>query len=337
MHTNVYITIDTENSMGGAWDDPILQPVGSDRRIYCYINGKSYGIGWICEELNARKLKATFFAEVFGSLVFGKDETREWFQYLLDQGQDVQLHTHLNFYFFSQRVASGQNGAYRSDNLTDIKGPLRDELLEQACEIFRQMAGYNPIAYRAGNWCIDRALLKDLSAKGIIIDASYNQAFRDSRSLGDGLDLVNGLHMVDRIWEMPVAVTRQYLPIATIDELRPLDPVSLSCWELRKALDDYHTSGASHVSISFHSFSGVKPKDRQYTETKPDRVVRRRFKFLLDYLSENRDRFRVSTFSELAGQLQSGDVGKRHASIPRLGFFHPLARNVVQAVNSIYY
>jgi len=325
--------------MGGAWGNSNLRPVGADRRIYCYIDGKSHGIGWICKELNARNLKATFFAEGFGALIFGEDETREWFQYLLDQGQDVQLHTHLSFYFFSQRAPSGPNSRAPTDNLADIEGPLRGELLEQACEIFRRMAGYDPVAYRAGNWRMDRRLLQDLRAQGIVLDTSFNRGIQGSGSFDEGLDPLNALQFIEGIWELPVTVAHQGLPVDSVaDGLRAVTATSLSRWELRKVLDDSHASGATHVCIAFHSFHGVKPKDVQYTKMKPDRIVQRRFEFLLDYLAANQDRFHVSTVGELAGQLQTQpDMEERRASVPKLGFFHPLARKLVQGINSIYF
>jgi hypothetical protein len=339
VRTNVYLTIDTENSMGGAWGNSSFRPVGADRRIYCYIDGKSHGIGWICRELNARNLKATFFAEVFGALIFGEDETREWFQYLLEQGQDVQLHTHLSFYFFSQRAAGGQHSRAPTDNLADIEGPLRGELLEHACEIFRRMAGYDPIVYRAGNWRMDRELLQDLKAKGIVLDTSFNRALQGSGSFDEGLDSVNALQLVEGMWELPVTVAHQRLPVDSVaDGLRAITATSLSCWELRKVLDDSHASGTTHICIAFHSFNGVKPKDVQYTEMKPDRIVQRRFEFLLDYLAANQDRFHVSTVGDLARQLQSStEFVDSRASVARLGLLHPLARKLVQGMNSIYY
>ena len=64
MRTNVYLTVDTEHSMGGAWANAALHPVPTERRIFCRIAGKDHGIGWLCEELGKRNFRATFFAEM---------------------------------------------------------------------------------------------------------------------------------------------------------------------------------------------------------------------------------------------------------------------------------
>ena len=324
--------------MGGAWDDPLLRPVPAERRIFCRIRGESYGVGWMCRELNARHLKATFFSEVFGSLVFGEDDTRRWFQYLLDQGQDVQLHTHLTFHGYSRWRETGGNVCDKTDDLAALEAPLRRELVERACNLFLRAAGYAPTAYRAGNWRSSRALLNDLRACGVAVDASFNRCLQGRGSFDHEPLVPNRLQSIDGTWELPLTVARQSFPaLAPTGGFRPFDPVSMSCWEMRKLLDDAHASHMSHISVIFHSFSAVKPKDVQYTRLKPDRIVRRRFEFLLDYLAVNPDRFRVSTVGQLVREVSAG-VGTlplRAPVVPSLGFFHPLARNFVQVANSL--
>jgi hypothetical protein len=85
-----------------------------------------------------------------------------------------------------------------------------------------------------------------------------------------------------------------------------------------------------------HSFSGVKTRDVQYRQMKPDRVVRRRLRFFLDYLAANPDRFRVSTCEELVSELSEAQPYEC-GELPSLGFFHPLARKFAQGMNSIYW
>jgi hypothetical protein len=338
MRTNVYLTIDTEHSMGGAWANPTLRPVPTERRIFCRIDGKDHGIGWLCDELGRHKFRATFFAEMFGSLFFGRDDTRSWCQYLLDCGQDVELHTHLNLYYYTQQQAAAPRvTSAPTDDLANVPSPLRTELLEQACDLFRYATGYHPRAFRAGNWRADRALMSDLAKAGIRLDSSFNPAARAGGSFAGETLEVNALQRIDRLWELPLSVVRQSLPEPhLVDGARPFDLVSLSSWEIRKSLDDAHQAGTPHVVAVLHSFSGVKPKDVQYGQMKPDSVVRRRVRSFLDHLAANRDQFRVSTCDELVAELNDTQPGVGCAP-PNLGFVHPLARKVVQAVNSIYW
>lgn len=337
MKTKVYFTVDTESSMGGAWANPNLRPVPAKRRIYCDLDGESLGIGWICRELNRRGQRATFFAEVFGSMVHGEAETREWVQYLLDQGQDVQLHTHLNFYFYALQSQGREVGGQRTDNLADIQGPARLELLKQGCALFRSAAGYDPTAFRAGSWRCHADLLTDLASVGIVLDASFNRTEQGRGSFDRENVTVNKLQKLGSMWEFPITVARQTMPDRAIpDGLRPFDPTSMSGWEMRKVLNDAHDAGMQHISAVFHSFSGVKASDVQYLNFRPDHVVRSRFQGLLDFVAMNDDRFEMATMGDLAASLaRVTDASFDQVVVPELGFLHPLARKTVQALNRV--
>jgi peptidoglycan/xylan/chitin deacetylase (PgdA/CDA1 family) len=335
MKTKVYFTVDTENSMGGAWSDPTLSPVPSDRRIHCRIDGVDHGIGWICQELLKRNFKATFFAEVFASQVFGEEDSRRWMGYLKDHGQDVQLHTHLNFHYYAQQLAQGTPVTRRTDDLARLEEGDRRRTLAQACDIFQRLVGEAPRVYRAGNWACSRALLADLRQHGIVLDSSCNHVVKGKGSFDDTDLQINALQQVDGMFELPVTLAQQSLPEPRLREgLRPLDPTSMSSWELRTALEQAQQAGMPHVVLVFHCFSFVKSGDDQYRSLKADKIVMNRFTDLLDHLLAHEDRFEVSTLGALAHALASGGSESQGAvCVPQLGFFHPLARKLVQIAN----
>jgi hypothetical protein len=179
--------------------------------------------------------------------------------------------------------------------------------------------------------------MSDLAKAGIRLDCSFNPASRAGGSFAGETLEINALQRIDSLWELPLSVVRQSLPEPhLVDGMRPFDLVSLSSWEIRKALDEAHKARTPHIVAVLHSFSGVKPKDVQYWRMKPDRVVRHRVRCFLDHLAANRDRFRVSTCDELVTEMS--EVQPSVGGIPpNLGFIHPLTRKVVQAVNSIYW
>lgn len=337
MKTKVYITVDTECSMGGAWADPSMQPVPPERRIFCNIAGESHGIGWLCHALQKHGFKATFFSEVFGIEVFGEEVTRHWIGFLQDHGQDVQLHTHLNFHFYARHLVSPLKPSDRTDNLANLPIERQRELLMRACELFARLTGQAPKVFRAGNWVCNRGLLESLREKGIVLDASFNACAQQHGSFPGEDVQVNRLQRIGPMWEFPITLAHQSLPDPVLHRgLRPLDPTSMSVWELCKSLDDCHAQGMEHVSIVLHSFSLVKSKDDQYRQLRPDRVVQDRVIRLLDFLDTHRDRFSVSTMGQLAEELSSQTVQPTaRTHIPELGFFHPAARKLVQAVNRL--
>ncbi|NMM75429.1 hypothetical protein [Acidovorax sp. SRB_24] len=337
MKTKVYFTVDTENSMGGAWSDPTLRPVPSDRRIHCRIDGADHGIGWICQQLVKRNFKATFFAEVFASQVFGEDDSRRWMAYLKDHGQDVQLHTHLNFHFYAQQLAQGTLITRRTDDLVRLEDVERRRTLAQACEIFERLVGERPRVFRAGNWVCSRELLADLLQQGIVLDSSYNHVVKGKGSFDETSLKVNALQVIDGMFELPVTLAHQMLPEPRLREgLRPLDPTSMSSWELRSSLEQAQQAGMEHVVLVLHCFSFVKSRDAQYQDLRPDRVVMNRFTALLDHLMAHNDRFEVSTLGELANSLRPVDlVTDTQTRIPQLGFARPLVRKLVQIANRL--
>ena len=70
-------------------------------------------------------------------------------------------------------------------------------------------------------------------------------------------------------------------------------------------LDAAAAAGQEHFVVVFHSFSAVKPKDVEWKEMRPNRMVIRRLEGLFQYLADNPDRFRVSTMGKAAEELST--------------------------------
>lgn len=342
LKTQVYITVDTENSMGGAWARPEVRPVPSDRRVFCRINGTDHGIGWQCDELARRGMRASFFCEVLSSFVLGEDDTRAYVDYLLQRGQDVQLHTHPTFWFYSRYLAAKAEGrefdhSERSDKLARLPEPTQRFLLEQACAVFKRFTGRSPAAYRAGGYQANTRSLAILRELGIVLDTSFNPAYQGQGSF-DGENLTpNVPQQVAGLWEIPVTVAIENLPDPRKPtRFMPFEISAISVPEMRGILDHAHQAGMEHVVVMFHSFSGVKPKDDQHTAMRPDSIVRSRFTQFLDHLARNSARFEVSTFGDLAARLPS--LSAREAvPMPELGYGRPFVRKAVQLLNHWYW
>jgi len=340
--TRVYLTVDTENSMGGAWDDVSKRPVPAERRIFCKIGERDLGIGWICDELDQRGFRATFFCEVLASLVLGEADTASYLNFLVARGQDVQLHAHPVFYFYRKyldAVSRGENYNHSQtcDNLGRLSIDLQRQLLQSAYQIFVRLTGKPPVAYRAGGYNCSLETLTILANLGLLMDSSFNATYQGRGSF-DGADIaLNIAQRIQGLWELPVTVARQSLPDSAFRTgLKPFEVSSISAWEMRRMLDHASSNGVEDVVVMFHSFSAVKARDLQYTQIRPDRIVRHRFAALLDYLAQRSDRFIVTTFSDIANdtnQLQ----GQPRGSVADLGFARPLARKLVQGANRFFW
>ena len=68
--TEVCITIDTEFSVGGNFENPELHPV-AEPMVLGEIDGKEHGLGFLLDSLSEFGMCATFFVEALQTAYFG--------------------------------------------------------------------------------------------------------------------------------------------------------------------------------------------------------------------------------------------------------------------------
>lgn len=334
----VYLTVDVECSMGGAWGHPERRPVPPERRMLCRNEDGEWGTGFLAGELSRYGLRATFFTEIFAAEVFGEEPLRQVAQGLLDAGQDVQLHLHPIFHRYAERragrddLAPTRPGAW-PDAFTSYGEPEQSRLIGRGAELFRRIVGRGAVAFRAGGYMGDRATLRCLARAGIPLDSSANPACQGSFP---GMSMPpNRACSLEGVWEVPVTVARTRFPDR--GPLKHLEISALSFGELRSALWAAYRGGLRHVVLVFHSFSAVKARDLGYERFRPDRIVIRRLRRLLRFLAENPTTFRVRTFADLAQDKEIESPAHCSTLLPDLGPVRPFLRKAVQAVNRMYW
>lgn len=272
--------------------------------------------------------------------MLGEEDTRSYLEFLLEQEQDVQLHVHPNFYFYSEKLwAQAQNAEYfpprQPDSLSALPAEDQAAILHTAADIFRYLTGRQPAAFRAGSYQANSTTLAILSQLGFRIDSSYSPVYRSAGSFpGEALPF-NQPFLLEGVLELPVTVVRQQLPAPNKPGgLVQMEICALSASEMQSSLDQLQQTGVKDVVIVHHSFACVKARDVQYRDLRPDRIVMRRFTALLDYLASHPDRFEVATMGQLAGagNPRSADAP---GAIPSLGYLKPLVRTFQQAVSQI--
>ena len=325
----VFITIDVETSIGGAFAKPDkLRPVGADKRIYGQIGNKEYGIPLIIEILNSYNLKATFFVEPFCSFYFGEKIIKEICNYILNHGHDVQLHLHPNYQIF--KCPDWQERAKRKELFPDIiaKYNLDEQinLIRQAKKILEK-CGVTPIAFRAGCFGANLDTLTALKENDFLIDSSYNLSFlgktcfiHPSRFTSHfslltshllPLTYLNDLALINGIYELPI--TNYYdFKIGNFKRLRTLDICAVSFYEMKKILRYALKKGPKHITFILHSFSFIKKRDVQYKTARPNFIVINRFKKLCEFLSKNKNLFKVITLSQFAQSLPDYGLRTKH-------------------------
>lgn len=292
---NVFITVDTEHSIGGAFADPKLKPVGNAKRIYGRIGDKEYGIALLMDIADNHGLKLTFFVEVFNRYYFGPEETRQVVEYIRKRGHDVQLHIHPNYLNFT--TDSPQDLAY-SDLLCDYSQQQQVEMLGQAREWLSEYGVENPVAFRAGCYGANLWSLQALAVNGFLMDSSFNRAFLGRTCMLPDWG-INDLSLQEGVFEFPITNFQEQSGLRS-SRTMPLDINGVSFQEMRHVLQQaLNSQGPNNVTVILHSFSFVRSRDVQYNQMRPRRHVIRRFERLCAFLTENKRDFQTMTFGEL--------------------------------------
>ena len=132
MKPGVYITVDVECSMGGAWSSADLRPVSPARAMMGEYGEKRLGIPLICDILEDSGLTATFFVDPFAEEQAHPGKTGPVCEYLVERGQDVQLHIHPNHKHYGMKQ-QGQPHPF-TDMMADLEPAWQRQLLEEGAE-----------------------------------------------------------------------------------------------------------------------------------------------------------------------------------------------------------
>jgi hypothetical protein len=328
---NVLITIDTEHSIGGAFKDPRLKPVGNDKRVYGRINGKEYGIPLIMDIAEANGLTLTFFVEVLNKFYFGEDETRQVCAYILQRGHDVQLHLHPNFLNFKEK------DPWRCKYQDNMHAYSRDEqvaILSLGKDILSSYTGRNPVAFRAGNYGADSNTLLALAETGFLMDSSYNRAFHRAGRINLAENF-NDIGKVGDIYEVPVTnfIQKGFLGGK---RFRPLDINGVDFEEIRHVLEQSQHSRMPAATIVIHSFSFIRAHDPQYKTCSLRHNVIKRYSKICSYLQQNNDRFQTTTMQEFGNMINGKTFSNSCEKLPTVPLKLSLARMVNQVWNELF-
>jgi hypothetical protein len=88
----VCITIDTEFSIGGNFEDPALAPV-TEPIVLGSVGGREQGLGFLLDSLGEFGIRATFFVETLQTAYFGDEPMGGIARRIAAAGHDVQLHS----------------------------------------------------------------------------------------------------------------------------------------------------------------------------------------------------------------------------------------------------
>ena len=318
--------------MGGAWGDPMLKPVSPARAIWGEYGRRQLGLPLIVDILKRHGLAATFFLTPFIAEQGYTDEAERICEFLIDCGQDVQLHIHPNHWAYG--LAQKNEPHRRTDYMSELSPQERLALLQEGSERLTHWTGRPCVAFRAGNMGASEETLVQVEEAGLLIDSSYTFPYAGGQCRFRPEDPYNGSKRYGGVIELALSGFLQGR-VPWDAPAKPLDLTGISFPECREAIRRICGAGADAVVI-LHSFSPFKVRNVRYEGGRPNRVVIRRFQALCHWLSASGE-FPVHTFDRLAAAVSAGEYTPHAVPPCRLNHPRALVRKAVQAWNRFYW
>lgn len=308
MPTQVCITIDTEFSIAGAFTDSSLLPVSAPM-VWCDVNGRSEGLGFLLERFQRSQIPATFFVETAHRNYFHEDPMKPIVGRIRADGHDVELHAHPCWTVF--RHPDWRELVRREPRQDDFFGRGEDSsvaLIQQGIDAFADWGAPRPQVFRSGSLQHDDALYRAMARAGMPYSSNVAMAIFDS---GDPqYALYSGAHERHGVLELPVLTFADW-SVGGRKHLKSLTIAGTSFPEMRTLLDQAERAGVGQVVILTHPFEYVQSRDYGLQHARRHKVNQRRLAELCSFLDANRDRFTPSTMAA-AGKQAAGRPSANH-------------------------
>lgn len=159
------ISVDVEALPGRAKEDHV------NRLIYGTFDGGRYGISRLCEILEERDIRATFFVDFACCCLHGDEGIFEAARLLRDRGHDVQLHMHSEVYVrkLLQHLHIEEFPSFEA-----LPGEVAKEIIGYGMDKFEQALGYKPKIFRPGGMKKNDAMYRACKELGLTaVSATY--------------------------------------------------------------------------------------------------------------------------------------------------------------------
>jgi peptidoglycan/xylan/chitin deacetylase (PgdA/CDA1 family) len=296
MRTQVFITIDTEFSIGGAFSAPTTkQPIGA-QNVLGDVQGRSQALGFMLETFRAHRISATFFTETLQTAYFGDEPMGQLARRIAGEGHDLQLHLHPVWTYFDHPDWRRQLSVVApNDNLHGRSVEQLSQWMQRGIDTFARWGLPRPVALRTGNLMVDRNVYRAMRQVGLSVASNIGCAVFEPDEAA--LRLNDGVHQIEGITEIPV-LTYGGLRIGRRLERKSLTITGSSAGEATCLLKRAHECGSPAVVLLTHCHEFVKG-DRAGALA-PNRLNQRRLESLCRFLRDADDRFEVATMHRMS-------------------------------------
>ena len=310
--TEITITIDTECSIAGAFENPEENTPVAEQAIMCIADGKEQGLGFLLDTFSKYNITASFFVECAQYYYFGDEPMKTVMQRILDAGQDAQLHIHPCWLNYNKDPKIGQFS--RDDDCIDREYDELKRIFELSLEVFERWAGKRPEAIRTGGLVADLNVYRVM--RDLNIPLATNVAMGGDPPFETELQLMGGRTTVDGVMELPV-FSYQDMDILGKRHVQSLQITSCSWPEMKYLLRKARAQGIENIVILTHPFEYIKKTDRTYKKITRNRVNQNRLQKLCQFISENdQDFVSVGFGGSCEKWLKKGDIKQDLMKIP---------------------
>ena len=292
--TEVCITVDTEFSIGGNFDNPQLSPI-AEPIVLGMVGGQEQGLGFLLDSFSQFGVKATFFVEALQTAYFGDEPMGGIARRIAAAGHDVQLHMHPCWRHYKAIPGQAPNNT-KDDSCAGRTDAELDHFFQSGLATFSRWRLPCPVAVRTGNFQVDANFYRAAARSGIALSSSI--ALGVYRPSDERLALEGGRHHIGPVLELPVL--SYFWPLGHRRRLRSLSITACSGAELVSVLSAARELAVSPVIILTHPQEYVKKKDFRYTNLRRNRVNQARLRAVLQFLSDNKDEFATVPISAIA-------------------------------------
>lgn len=283
--TEVCITIDTEFSIGGNFENPELAPI-AEPIVLGSVAGKEHGLGFLLDSFGKFGVNATFFVESLQTAYFGDEPMGGIARRIAAAGHDVQLHLHPCWLHYDT-VARARSGEAPNDSCAGRTESELDYFFEFGLAAFTRWGLPTPVAVRTGNFHIDGNVFRAAARFGLRVSSNIAVPIYPPRE--ENLRLAGGKHWIGGILELPLCCYNYQ--IWGTPRLRILCITACSSAEMISVLRQARAQNLSPVIILTHPQEYIKKKDYRYTKLRQNRVNQARLRALLEFLNQNQEDF----------------------------------------------
>jgi len=290
--TEVTITIDTEFSIAGAFDENQNYKPVSEKAVLCDVEGREHGLGFLLDNFDKYNISASFFIECANYYYFGDDPMAPIVKRIQKAGQDVQLHVHPVWLSF---ITDPEIGIFpQQDSCADLTFDDLKTQFELCIKIFENWTSKRPEAIRTGSLVADRNIYQVMSS--LNIPMASNVALGVFQPKEKNLQLYGGRYSIENVLEMPV-FSYQDLNIMGRKHIKSLQITSCSWPEMKYILTKARQQGIRNIVILTHPFEFIKKSDFQYSKLIRNRVNQNRLIKLCQFLAEHDQDFKTVSFA----------------------------------------